>query len=239
MGFPSSFLLDPQRRGYSCIFFFFSPLFSTLFFETLGLCQLCQKLSTLSPPREIRRVLPRIWRPCGLSLNLIRTSDFEDREMLCRRRVVSGRGKDAQGGLPILGLVRNWRKPKTKPHLKQHAGWKGGCQGHMVLGLALGVGLCSDTALRAQKGSVLGLMLCCHHHEIVSTFWTSLPLPTVLSSCTGSHKFWSQPYVGMKYNSVTYSLGELGEIHWPLWDSVSAFGKWRAGSFLQTHHHED
>lgn len=140
MGFPSSFLLDPQRRGYSCIFFFFSPLFSILFFETLGLCQLCQKLSTLSPPREIRRVLPRIWRPCGLSLNLIRTSDFEDREMLRRWRVVSGRGKDAQGGLSHPRACEELKEAKDEASPKAARWMEGQVSRTHGVGVSLGCG---------------------------------------------------------------------------------------------------
>lgn len=63
-----------------------------------------------------------------------------------------------------------------------------------VPGQLLGRVTCAGT----QKGPKLGLMLCCHHFEILQNFW----LRSAFSSCTGRCGFRRQA-------QVTRYLGEL------------------------------
>lgn len=171
MDFPSSFLLE-STEGVQLHLLLFSPLSSTLFFETLGLYQLCSKLSTLSPPIEITWVLSRIWRSRSPSLNLIRICDLEDEEALSRWRVVPGRGDKTDW------WRRNWKSPEGEKASPEVLDSRADVQ-QMALALAWGVCrlpghvVCVITVPHVPKGSRLGLMLCCHYRDFVNTVWTS------------------------------------------------------------------
>lgn len=189
-------------KGECSYIFLFSPLFSTLFFETLGLHQLCYKLSILSPTVEIMKSLLRTWHPPCLSQNLIRTCDLKDEGELSRWRVVSRRGT---GG---LGLVRNWIEARRGESLTKSPC---GVQGQMTnkwsaFGVSLGVSQIREHVIFAiTQCPLVRRALCLVSCSVLTIMLILLEQGNVcFHLALGFSNYVALSWLGVKSGSVTY-----------------------------------